>query len=467
MRQMEENARQNVANAAEKPQAIIDQEELNRKTVEEARRFSQESARQNAATNEATNKANQEASQRHHRRTAPDEVARASAASPPPCPPYEEATCHFSGNQHLRTYHGERFDFMGVGAFTLAKLDDAEVQGFLCPAVESAYPFAFRGVSYLVALAIRKAGRTLLLDEKEVVHLPDGSALEPEQRRLTSALEERRPRRAGEEASRGASALEERHGSSGAGASTFTATRFASQSTGAWAWNISWQGGHLLAHKVAASNHSLTGGVQVGWLTLGGESALTRAEGLCSRPCASTSADATATVGGVELKVSVGGCQNTACQRMDLDAAADDSPLLFDPATLARLESACQTAGTKPPICSAEEQACICHAASCACMMSRTKAGLSAGNMCMHMHAHSAPYTLHVRTSTTAHTSRPTHQVDSADSPTSCVAGSKEHAQAQAACASLDNAACAAYHDDCVKDHCAGWSTALEARTYT
>ena len=163
MRQMEENARQNAANAAEKPQAIIDQEELNRKTVEEARRFSQESARQNAATNEATNKANQEASQRHHRRTAPDEVARASAASPPPCPPYEEATCHFSGNQHLRTYHGERYDFMGVGAFTLAKLDDAEVQGFLCPAVESAYPFAFRGVSYLVALAIRKAGRTLLL----------------------------------------------------------------------------------------------------------------------------------------------------------------------------------------------------------------------------------------------------------------------------------------------------------------
>ena len=70
MRQMDENARQNAANAAEKPQAIIDQEELNRKTVEEARRFSQESARQNAATNEATNKANQEASQRHHRRTS-------------------------------------------------------------------------------------------------------------------------------------------------------------------------------------------------------------------------------------------------------------------------------------------------------------------------------------------------------------------------------------------------------------
>ena len=96
--------------------------------------------------------------------------------------------------------------------------------------------------------------------------------------------------------------------------------------------------------------------------------------------------------------------------------------------------------------------------------MSRTKAGLSAGNMCMHMHVHSASYTLHVRTSTTTHTSRPTHQVDSADSPTSCVAGSKEHAQAQAACASLDNAACAAYHEGCVKDHCAGWSTALEAR---
>ena len=52
MRQMEENARQNAANAAEKPQAIIDQEELNRKTVEEARRYSQESARQNAATRE-------------------------------------------------------------------------------------------------------------------------------------------------------------------------------------------------------------------------------------------------------------------------------------------------------------------------------------------------------------------------------------------------------------------------------
>ena len=134
------------------------------------------------------------------------------------------------------------------------------------------------------------------------MHLPDGMALEPEQRRLTSALEERRPRRTGEETSRGASALEERHGSSGAGASTFTATRFASQSTGAWAWNISWQGGHLLAHKVAASNHSLTGGVQVGWLTLGGESALARAEGLCTRPCASTSADATVIVGGVELK---------------------------------------------------------------------------------------------------------------------------------------------------------------------
>ena len=251
-----------------------------------------------------------------------------------------------------------------------------------------------------------QAGRTLLLDEKEVVHLPDGTALEPEQQWLTSALEERRPRRAGEEAARGASALEERHGSSGAAASTFTATRFASQSTGAWAWNISWQGGHLLAHKVAASNHSLTGGVQVGWLTLGGESALTRAEGLCSRPCASTSADATATVGGVELKVSVGGCQNTACQRMDLDDPADDSPLLFDPATLARLESACQTAGTKPPICSAEEQACICHVicheASCSCMMSRTKAGLSAGNMCMHMH-------MHVHVQMHVHIVRPTH----------------------------------------------------------
>ena len=94
MRQMEENARQNAANAAEKPQAIIDQEELNRKTVEEARRYSQESARQNAATNEATNKANQEASQRQHRRTTPDEVEQASAASPPPCPPYELSLIH-------------------------------------------------------------------------------------------------------------------------------------------------------------------------------------------------------------------------------------------------------------------------------------------------------------------------------------------------------------------------------------
>ena len=469
MRQMEENARQNAANSAEKPQAVIDQEELNRKTVEEARRFSEESALQNAATNEATNKANQEASQRQDRRATPDAVEQASAASPPPCPPYEEATCHFSGNQHLTTYHGERYDFMGVGVFTLAKLDDAEVQGFLCPAVESAYPFAFRGVSYLVALAIRKAGRTLLLDEKGVVHLPDGMVLAPEQRRLTSALEERHRSRAEEETLRGASALEERHGSSGTGAFTFTAARFASQSTGAWAWNISWLDGHLLAHTVAASNHSLTGGVQVGWLTLGGESALARAEGLCTRPCASTSADATVIVGGVELKVDAGGCQNTACQRMDLDAAADDSPLLFAPATLARLESACQTAGTKPPICSAEEQVCIYHEASCSCMMSRTKAGLPAGNVHMHVHVpihvHRVRPTLHIRTST--HTSPPTHQVDSADSPTFCVEGSKEHVQAQAACASLDNAACAAYHDDCVKDHCAGWSTALEARTYT
>ena len=97
-------------------------------------------------------------------------------------------------------------------------------------------------------------------------------------------------------------------------------------------------------------------------------------------------------------------------------------------------------------------------------------------HMHMHMHVHivrPTHYTyahlllLNVRTSTTTHTPPPTHQVDSADSPTPCVVGSKEHVQAQAACASLDNAACAAYHDDCVKDHCAGWSTALEARTYT
>ena len=56
--------------------------------------------------------------------------------------------------------------------------------------------------------------------------------------------------------------------------------------------------------------------------------------------------------------------------------------------------------------------------------------------------------------------------MDSADSPGFCVVGSKEHVQAQAACASLDSAVCAAYHDDCVKDHCAGWSTAVEAHTY-
>jgi hypothetical protein len=293
----------------------------------------------------------------------------------------------------------------------MAKLDDVEVQGFLCPAVESEYPFAFRGVSYVVALAIRKKGRTLVLDEKDVVRLPDGMVLQPEQRRVTSALEERHRTPAEEGILRGASALEERHGSAGAGAFTFTAARFVSQATGAWAWNISWQDGNLLAHKVAASNHSLTGGVEVGWLTLGGENALSRAEGLCARPCASTSTNATVSVGGVELDVNAGGCQNTACQRMDLEPAANtnNGAVLFDVATLARLEAACQTAGTKPPVCSAEEQ------------------------------------------------------VDSADSPGFCVVGSKEHVQAQAACASLDSAACAAYHDDCVKDHCAGWSTAVEA----
>merc|ERR1740130_1234916 len=70
---------------------------------------------------------------------------------------------------------------------------------------------------------------------------------------------------------------------------------------------------------------------------------------------------------------------------MDLDPAANNGAVLFDAATLARLEGACQTVG------------------------------------------------------------------------------SKEHVQAQAACASLDSAACAAYHDDCVKDHCAGWPTAVEA----
>jgi hypothetical protein len=409
----EESARQNEANA-EKPQAVIDQQELNRKTVEEAKRLSEESAGQNAATNEATNEANQEASmeassQRQNTATTRNDILQDSAASPPPpCPPYEEAACQFSGNQHLTTYHGERYDFMGVGVFTMAKLDDVEVQGFLCPAVESEYPFAFRGVSYVVALAIRKASRTLILDEKDVVTLPDGMVLQPEQRRVTSALEEGHRSPAEEGIFRGASALEERHGSAGAGAFTFTAARFASQATGAWAWNISWQDGNLLAHQVDASNHSLTGGVEVGWLTLGGESALSRAEGLCARPCASTSTNATVNVGGVELDVNAGGCQNTACQRMDLDPAAN-SAVLFDATTLARLEGACQTAGTKPPVCSAEEQ------------------------------------------------------VDSTDSPGLCVVGSKGHVLAQAACAPLDSAACAAHHDDCVKDHCAGWPTAVEA----
>ena len=362
----EESARQNEANA-EKPQTVIDQEELNRKTVEEGKRLNEESARQNEATNEATNEANQEAGhgagQRQNPATTRNDIQQGGAASPPPCPPYEEAACRFCGNQHLTTYHGAHYDFMGVGVFTMAKLDDVEVQGFLCPAVESEYPFAFRGVSYVVALAIRKKGRTLVLDEKDVVRLPDGMVLQPEQRRVTSALEERHRTPAEEGILRGASALEERHGSAGAGAFTFTAARFVSQATGAWAWNISWQDGNLLAHKVAASNHSLTGGVEVGWLTLGGENALSRAEGLCARPCASTSTNATVSVGGVELDVNAGGCQNTACQRMDLEPAANtnNGAVLFDVATLARLEATCQTAGTKPPVCSAEEQVRYMH----------------------------------------------------------------------------------------------------------
>ena len=456
----EESARQNEANA-KTSQMVTDQEELNRKMVEEAKRLSEESVRQNAATNEATNEANQawgqnqEASRRQNPNDVRNDIRQDSAATPPSCPPYEEAACRFCGNQHLTTYHGEQYDFMGVGVFTMAKLDDVEVQGFLCPAVESEYPFAFRGVSYVVGLAIRKASHTLVLDEKDVVTLPDGMVLKPEQRRVTSALEERHRTPAEEGIFRGASALEERHGSAGAGAFTFSAARFASQATGAWAWNISWQNGNLLAYKVEASNHSLTGGVEVGWLTLGGESALSRAEGLCARPCASTSTNATANIGGVELDVNAGGCQNTACQRMDLDPAANNGAVLFDAATLARLEGACQTAGTKPPVCSAEEQVCVC----------------------VYVHAWIAcpsPRTAPPRTPLPSppppppppHTSSPAlpYQVDSADSPGFCVVGSKEHVQAQAACASLDSAACAAYHDDCVKDHCAGWPTAVEAR---
>tara|TARA_B100000795_G_scaffold215533_1_gene169346 strand:+ start:229 stop:1698 length:1470 start_codon:yes stop_codon:yes gene_type:complete len=458
----EESARQNEANA-ETSQMVTDQEELNRKMVEEAKRLSEESVRQNAATNEATNEANQawgqnqEASRRQNPNDVRNDIRQDSAATPPSCPPYEEAACRFCGNQHLTTYHGEQYDFMGVGVFTMAKLDDVEVQGFLCPAVESEYPFAFRGVSYVVGLAIRKASHTLVLDEKDVVTLPDGMVLKPEQRRVTSALEERHRTPAEEGIFRGASALEERHGSAGAGAFTFSAARFASQATGAWAWNISWQNGNLLAYKVEASNHSLTGGVEVGWLTLGGESALSRAEGLCARPCASTSTNATANIGGVELDVNAGGCQNTACQRMDLDPAANNGAVLFDAATLARLEGACQTAGTKPPVCSAEEQVCVCvyvHA-WIACPSPRTAPPRPL-----------TPLPSPPPPPLPLHTSSPAlpYQVDSADSPGFCLVGSKEHVQAQAACASLDSAACAAYHDDCVKDHCAGWPTAVEAR---
>lgn len=278
--------------------------------------------------------------------------------SPPPAPYFEygEAVCYFRGDPHITTHQGEHYDFHGVGVFTMAKLDDLEVQGFLCPVMKDG---AFAGVSHIVSLAIQKAGRTLLLDEHDVVTYADGTVVQPESRWTTSSD------------------------------AAFEAARWQSVKSGAWAWNITWQDGDLKVYSV--STHSQTGSGEFGWLKLGADHAKARAEGLCAKPCVDAHG--------------AGGCQNAACQRVE------PNMVLFDAATLARLNDVCRVADVAAPVCASNAQS------------------------------------------------------DSLYAPVSCIVDSDEHVAARAACATLDNPACVKgqHFEDCAKDMCAGWDTAVDA----
>ena len=152
VRRMDDDTRQNEANA-QKPQVVIDQDEKNRQKAEEDIRRMEDDVRQNEANAQKTNQDARQNAAATRKQLEANEPGRPNAAeaTPPSCPPYEEVACRFSGNQHLTTYHGERYDFMGVGVFTMAKLDDLEVQQprsqcclilatVYCPAAWDAWP---------------------------------------------------------------------------------------------------------------------------------------------------------------------------------------------------------------------------------------------------------------------------------------------------------------------------------------
>jgi hypothetical protein len=216
--------------------------------------------------------------------------------TPPPPPPSDEAICYVRGDPHITTLSGKRNEFMGVGVYTLARLDDLEIQAFMCPSMNGS---DFLGVSYSVALAIQKGGSTLLIDEKSTVTLPDGTTMA---------------------ATRKASSMD--------GAGPFSVQRELSKATGDWLWQIDVTDLlGLTAYSVPAK--STIGVSEFVWLRLKGQQVRSKAGGLCAQPCAASN----------------GTCDNPDCKRVG------SVKNIFDSTTLARLNAACQVADVPAPPC--------------------------------------------------------------------------------------------------------------------
>jgi hypothetical protein len=268
--------------------------------------------------------------------------------TPPPPPPSDEAICKLRGDPHYTTFSNERFSFMGVGVFTLARLRDLEVQTFLCPS-KPVTKF-FMDTTYSVAVALKKGGDTLVVDENGVVTLPDGTKIQPVNNSELSA---------------------------GPG-NTFGVERFQAEGTKNWMWRIKFAGGALKVRDVPS--HAMTGFGEFAWLTLMGTDVRLGSEGLCAQPCAGPD----------------GNCSNPSCQPVG------KSDAIFDSATLARLNAACNVDDAPEVNCTAK---------------------------------------------------------------TLCEPGSDKHKNASLSCAPLDTPKCSlsGLYDDCVYDVCASWEGAADA----
>lgn len=232
----------------------------------------------------------------------------------------------------MHTFMGksEKYNMFGIGAYTLVKLGDLEIQTFQCPMFTSPTGRS-KVAAFNAAVAIKYGDETIIIDENSVLTVFSSAVMGPSYQmapndeemsktvseKIVVKREKGLVRTAGKwQGWRWHVSLSD--DDKKPVANYIVDSRTKAQMT-AGSWNRAWR---MLAKRAFFT-----------WVELYGDSHLD-SEGLCRQPCASN-----------HKAGSTGYCQNPACHRLD------NSSVIFDPTTYNRLWDTCEVSKFAAPKC--------------------------------------------------------------------------------------------------------------------